>query len=463
MLYSIVKHSALEKTALRYDPEYYKPDNIKYYSRLLDFGSLPIGDFAFVTDGTHESIEFDENSGILLVSAKSPKENYFDISRLGYISIKQHKANPRTTLREGDVVVSTVGTIGNCAVVTSEILPANSDRHVGIIRIDEKIRPYYLSTFLLSKYGRFQTLREATGNVQLNLFVYKIKEILVANASDKFQSGIERLCVSAHKQQIKSKTLHDDAVSLLLTEIGLADWRPGSQLFFIKNYSATQQANRIDAEYFRPKYDQIVAAIKGYAGGWDVLGNLADIKKSVEVGSGEYLGEGIPFVRVSNLSPFEITEEKYISGGLYAELKQHQPQRGEILFSKDATPGIAHYLREKPAKMIPSGGVLRLLPKSNLVNNDCLTLILNSLLVQEQINRDCGGSVILHWRPEQVKETLIPILPEKVQAKIQQKSAESHNLHKQSKRLLDCARQAVEIAIEKGEKKALRWIEREAV
>lgn len=123
----------------------------------------------------------------------------------------------------------------------------------------------------------------------------------------------------------------------MLTELSLADWQPIHRLFFVKNFSIIRQANRIDAEYFRPKYDQIVTAIKGYAGGWDVLGNMVDIKKSVEVGSGEYLGEGIPFVRVSNLSPYEITEEKYISGGLYAELKQHQPQQGEILFSKDAT------------------------------------------------------------------------------------------------------------------------------
>ena len=46
------------------------------------------------------------------------------------------------------------------------------------------------------------------------------------------------------------------------------------------------------------------------------------IKKCVEVGSKEYLGEGIPFVRVSNLSPFEITEEKYISEALYADIKK---------------------------------------------------------------------------------------------------------------------------------------------
>jgi hypothetical protein len=41
----------------------------------------------------------------------------------------------------------------------------------GIVRIEKDFKPYFLSTFILSKYGRFQTLRESTGNVQLNLFI----------------------------------------------------------------------------------------------------------------------------------------------------------------------------------------------------------------------------------------------------------------------------------------------------
>ena len=68
------------------------------------------------------------------------------------------------------------------------------------------------------------------------------------------------------------------------------------------------------------------------------------------MGGKEYLETGIPFVRVSNLSPFEITQEKYISEELYTELTEHQPKQGEILLSKDATPGIAYYLRETPQK-----------------------------------------------------------------------------------------------------------------
>jgi len=136
-------------------------------------------------------------------------------------------------------------------------------------------------------------------------------------------------------------------------------------------------------------------------------------------------------------------------------------RKNQILFSKDATPGIAHYLDEKPRKMIPSGGILRLKNKSDRINNEYLTLVLNSILTKEQINRDVGGSVILHWRPDQVKETVIPILAEERQTEIQQKVTESFSLRKQSKHLLECAKRAVEIAIEQDEQTAIKCLENE--
>ena len=126
--------------------------------------------------------------------------------------------------------------------------------------------------------------------------------------------------------------------------------------------------------------------------------------------------------------------------------------------SKDATPGIAHYLSDEPMKMIPSGGILRLKSETDKTNNEYLSLVLNSLLVKEQINRDVGGSVILHWRPDQVKETIIPLMPEEKQTQIQQKVTESFALRKQSKHLLECSKRAVEIAIEQDEQTAINWL-----
>ncbi len=65
------------------------------------------------------------------------------------------------------------------------------------------------------------------------------------------------------------------------------------------------------------------------------------------------------------------------------------------------------------------------------------------------------------WRPDQVKQTVIPILSDEKQLEIQQKVTESFNLRKQSKHLLECAKKAVEIAIEQDEKTAIKWLENE--
>ena len=85
--------------------------------------------------------------------------------------------------------------------------------------------------------------------------------------------------------------------------------------------------------------------------------------------------------------------------------------------------------------------------------------MLNSILTQELVNRDVGGSVILHWRPDQVANTIIPILPQEKQTEIQQKVVESFRLRNRAKHLLECAKSAVEIAIEQDEQAAIEWLE----
>lgn len=307
---------------------------------------------------------------------------------------------------------------------------------------------------------------ETGGTGQSTLTTSYLKTIPVPRFN--IEDDIGKLLEQIEKLKEKSQKKYNEAVSLLLSELDLHDWQPKHQLAFVNKYSDTQQAGRIDAEFFQPKYEEIVSVIKNYSNGWDVLGNLVDVKKCVEVGSDQYLDEGIPFVRVSNLRPFEITEDRYISESLYTSLapdekydipflnsKSHQPKKGEILFSKDGSPGIANYLMEQPPKMIPSVGILRLNRKTDKVNNAYLTLVLNSITTKEQINRDVGGSIILHWRPDQVKETLIPILLEDKQIQIQRKVIESFNLLKQSRSLLGLAKHAVEIAIEQDEQSAI--------
>ncbi len=400
-----------------------------------------------------------QREGIPFLRVQNIMPNYISDSDIKFLSPSQNQEILRSQLKKDDVLLTITGvSYGKSAVVTDEFIDANINQHSVKMTV-RNIIPYFLSTFLNCKYGYSQSTRHVVGITRPALDYSAIKSFLIPDLDRNFQEVIASCCWQAEKSREDSKKRYNETQTLLLSELGLAGWQPKQQQTFVKNFSDTEYTERIDAGYFLPKYDEIVNAIKSCACGWDTLENLTTLEKCVEVGSKEYLESGIPFVRVSNLSPFEITQEKYISEELYAEIMEHQPKQGEILLSKDATPGIAHYLREEPDKMIPSGGILRLKSKTDKIGNEYLTLVLNSILTQEQVNRDVGGSVILHWRPDQVARTAIPILSKDKQTEIEQKVIDSFNLRKRAKNLLESAKRAVEIAIEQDEQTAIDWLE----
>ena len=89
---------------------------------------------------------------------------------------------------------------------------------------------------------------------------------------------------------------------------------------------------------------------------------------------------------------------------------------------------------------------------------DYLTLVLNSPIVQLQAERDSNGAIIQHWKPSEIENVIIPVLDMSIQKEIATQVQESFALRKQSKQLLEYAKQAVEMAIEKGENAALEWL-----
>ena len=472
MQISTVQLSKVKETSklFRFDAEYFQPKYLETETLIQKHNYSELRELISILTDYHANGSYE----ILRRNVELKTEHDFahmirtvDIERDDFendiINISEHAYNflEKTKVYGGEIIINKIGNAGRVYLIPPVSRPTSLGMNQFMIRTNKHVNNYYLYSYLSGKYGQNQLSQRITGAVPLSIDKESTRSIFVPLFSTLFQELIAKAVNTHFRLSGASKSLFKETQGLLLSELGLADWRPKHQLTFIKNYSDTQQAGRIDAEYYQPKYDDIIKAIKSYSGGWDTLGNLVSVKKCVEVGSGEYLDEGIPFIRVSNLSPFEITEEKYISEKLYQEIKQYQPKKGEILFSKDATPSIAYYFNETPQKMIPSGGILCLKNKSNKINNEYLTLVLNSILTKEQVNRDVGGSVILHWRPDQVKGTVIPILSEAKQTQIQKKVTESFNLRKQSKHLLECAKRAVEIAIEQDEQTAIKWLENE--
>ena len=443
-VFSTIEKSELEGAG-RLDAEYYQPAYLSISQRLTKFKTVRLDDIAYVTDGEHGSPIFDESSGIKYYSAQHVRDGFIDDTDVKTISKLIDDKNARSRLQVGDILLSTVGTIGFAGLATDDLLPANIDRHAARIALNKNtLDPEFLVAFLNSKYGRGQSIRQATGNVQLNLFIDKIKEFRVPVQNN---SSISAHVQDALTQRKKSSELYAAAEKLLLEELGIKESDFEDELSYVIELS--EAAERTDAEYFQPKYQKLLEKIRAKNPG--KLGDLVSVKKGIEPGAEAYQEEGKLFIRVSSVSKFGIQklDQKHLSNELYEKLsKDFEPQAGEILLTKDATTGIAYVVSESVQGII-SGGILRLKLKTG-VDPEYLALVINSLVGQMQAERDAGGSIIKHWKPDQVKNIEIPILPNATQQKIGDLVCKSHAARQKSKQLLESAKHQVEQLIEKG-------------
>jgi restriction endonuclease S subunit len=441
--YSIIQKSQLEG-GLRLDAEYYQPEYLKV-AKTLQIAPRVADLTSDIRYGLYVEPEY-KKAGVDFIRALNLLDFWIDGEIL---KIDENKVPNTYRIKTADsLIVRSGANTGSVALVDPRFDDATFGSYTIRLRFN-KINPFFAAVFLNTRYGVLQTQRLQTGMAQPNLNIPNIKEIRIPLASEEKQKEIEKLCGKAEEEREKSQNLYSQAENLLLEELGLKNFEVEDDLSYIVNLPEIKSAHRADAEYFQPKYEKIISLIR--ANGGIVLGDLATMKKGIEPGSEVYQDEGKLFIRVSSLSKngLEDKDQKYLSDELYQKLKKnYEPKVGEILLTKDATPGIAYVVKE-PIEGIVSGGILRLKLKNEKVENEYLALCLNSVIGQTQAERDGEGSIITHWRPEQIKNVLIPILPKSTQQKIADLVQKSHEARSKAKQLLGQAKQKVEEIIKK--------------
>ncbi len=457
--YSIIKKSELEGTK-RLDAEYYQLEYFAFLKQISKFNKNLLSDIAIIRSGTTPKNRDDDlKNGVILLKTTDIRNNTLDLKDDYYFVSKEINERMNSTkLLPRDILINIVGAtldvIGRSAYVPINFPVANITQAMALIRLrDKNFLPEYIFTFLLSKYGRFQANRLARPTGQYNLNLEELRSFQIPKLEEKDQTIIKDFVENSIKEKQFSEILYSQAEKLLLEELGLKNFEKEVErnLYSVVNFSEIKKVNRIDAEYFQPKYEKLFSKLR--KNNPRSLGELVTMKKGIEPGSEAYQEEGKLFIRVSSLSKNGITDkdEKYLSNKLYENLKENfQPKQGEILLTKDATPGVAYVLKEG-IEGIVSGGILRLKLKEK-IDPEYLALCINSVAGQFQVERDAGGSVIAHWKSDQVKQMLIPILPEKIQQEISNLVRQSHEARKKSKELLEEAKRKVEELIESKSK-----------
>lgn len=470
-----LKESFLETG--RFDAEYYLP---KYedYCRLVQSysnGYELLGDACDIKDANYTP-----EAGV--------RYKYIELANIGKsgeitgCNIQDGENLPtraRRLVHQGDVIVSSIeGSLESCALVTDDYDSALCSTGFYVLQSSKLNSETLLTLFKslpmqqLMKKGCSGTILTAISKPELEklpipLIRQEVQDEIAQHVQrsftlrkeamqmlEKAKLTVEQAIENGGGNLLNINKLHKQAIQeerfatwLLLAEFGMLPTteKDNKTVKTCKKLSDSfLSSGRLDAEYYQPKYDYLFSHLSEFA--TSTIGELTEIRKSIEPGSDAYGKTGVPFIRVSDLSKFGLSDTAiHLNAEDYHDVIR--PQTDTILLSKDGSVGIA-YKVEEPLDVITSGAILHLSLKSTDVLPDYLTLVLNSPIVRLQAERDAGGSIIQHWKPSEIENVVIPILPMQVQQEIADKIRSSFKLRKESQRLLDEAKRMVEMAIE---------------
>lgn len=172
-----------------------------------------LGDIAtVVTKGTTPTtmgFQF-EDGGINFVKIESISEDgTFLKEKFSHISDECNVQMRRSQLQENDILFSIAGAIGRSAIVTKEILPANTNQALAIIRVPKgKIDYNYLLYALSSSAINQQATQHQQGVAQLNISLKNVSDFLLPIYTEAMQKRIvhnlkkiDKL-ISLRKQQL---------------------------------------------------------------------------------------------------------------------------------------------------------------------------------------------------------------------------------------------------------------------
>ncbi|MGE1031921.1 restriction endonuclease subunit S [Bacillus sp. GKis3/1] len=274
-----------------------------------------------VTDGPHETPKLEE-SGIPFISVDAIVDNQIDFDRKrGYISEETNELySKKYRPQYHDVfLVKSGSTVGKTAIVeTKERF--NIWSPLAAMRVGEVSDPYFLYFLLQTRKMQKQVKDKASNGTQPNLGMREL---------EKFHTQItpnpeEQKKIGAFFRQLDNLiTLHQRKLEIL---------KETKQGFLQKMF---------------PKEGESAPEIRfpGFTGDWEQrkLGEIATLSSSKRIHLSDYVTNGIPFYRGSEISTGGITgrQELFISENLYQEIKEKYgvPQENDLLVTAVGTIG----------------------------------------------------------------------------------------------------------------------------
>ena len=312
--------------------------------------------------------------------------NQFDTIRY-FVDEDKFKEMSRFELFPGDLIMSCSGTMGKIAIVPDGIEKGIINQ--ALLKLTPKgiLRPHFLKLWMESRNFQGQIEALSQGAAIKNMASVKIlKEIQVP--------------IPEAAEQKRIVTTLDQA---------FAD---------IEKARANAEQNLKNARELFDSYLQQVFSERGE--GW-ITSKLKDICSKITDGVHKkptYVDDGVPFIKINNLTAgagISFDGVSYISKEDHELFcKRTNPEKGDILITKDGTIGIVRIIdTEIEFSIFVSVALIKPIDKGL---SPYLRFVLESPLIQDQIKP--RGAALKHLYLRDLREFSIPIAPDSMKKEI---------------------------------------------
>lgn len=460
-VWSIITKNHIEGL-IRLDPEFYEPrfldrkvlyDKIKIKKRLIDVAVISTGP-------AYSSEQFAPNNEIPIAKIGDVTNNReFDewekLSRHEFARFNEKKIENESILF---TMTGDPPDIGKCIYIKYDNLSLiGYNQRVCKIRVKRNVdlSSQLLYTYLSNELVRLQTERVGLGIRQRNVSIKDINNIIIVPIKDDTKE-VDWLINEYVTKKEEAKSNYSHAESLLLEELGLKDFKPKDELFYEVYLSEAKSVNRIDAEYFKPKYEKVNEILNRF----DML-KLDDTCSTINYGTVptspyvENPKDGIPYVKGEDLQRCFIDYSKLVY--LDKETTKKLPAKfyikeNDIIISQMGTVGNAGLVTKQEEGWLFASFTIRVRFKEEIkkkIDPLFATLYIQNISRPYYLLRKIAhASVRQNTDLPTIRGLEIPLLPISTQKSISDMIRQSHEARKKAKELLDEAKRKVEEAVE---------------
>ncbi|MCI9666694.1 MAG: restriction endonuclease subunit S [Angelakisella sp.] len=276
----------------------------------------------------------------------------------------------------GDFVMSTMGTIGKCAIVPATIQRGIMDSHLIRLRFDDKkIRPNYVLQLFSDQFHYLsdQTTRLAVGGIMDGLSVGIVSQLNVI-----YPKNID-------EQEKIIKTLSE--VDTLITDL--------------------QKLIRKNKDIRQGTLQMLVTGkkrLEGFDGKWIKINLSKNSKLKARIGwqgltTAEYLDEGYSYlITGTDFKDGRINWNgcHYVNYDRYEQDPNIQVSNGDLLLTKDGTIGKVAYVADLKRPATLNSGVFLVKPITDVYTAHFMFYVLESSVFKNFLQQLSAGSTINH-------------------------------------------------------------------